>query len=301
MTQVMPLKIKRNFIYRQVWRDIYRQKQNCTFLFIGKPGTGKSTAAIRFGQDLDSGFNSDRIVFSVEDFIGLMRNGDSKGKLKRGSVILFDEIAGSEKAASARNAMTKENKRMNFTVTTYRAKGFIVFMCAPMISQIDSVVRKVGITGIAKFESIDFRSKRSFAQFYWSTVSAMSGKQYMPKPRVRDVKGEVSRIDKISIPLPRKELVDAYEKKKADYIDVNLARWHEQLLREKGKAIEKIDFKPLLEEAVRQIKDLTGIDKRGKPYADVGLIRAHFSCGEVVSRNLQRALNALISTGRLKV
>ena len=41
MTKPVPEHIKRNFIYRKIWNDIYREEENAVLLWIGNVGKGK--------------------------------------------------------------------------------------------------------------------------------------------------------------------------------------------------------------------------------------------------------------------
>ena len=226
-----PPHIKKNFIYRRVWTDIYRKDQNAIFLFIGDVGKGKSTGAMRFGQDLDPNFSLERICFSTVELFDLIQKGDSKGKLKPGSVILFDEAAGSEEGIDSRNSLTKSNKILSFFSTISRAKRFIIIYVAPLFSQFDKRIRTIGITGVVLFTGIDYKRKRGLANFYWSYGLPLSDRTMMPKPRLRNPDtGEFFVVDQITIPRPDMKLIKEYKTKKNNFIDEKIKQWRTELV-----------------------------------------------------------------------
>ena len=92
MTEAMPEHIKKCFLYRKVWRDIWVRKKNAGFIVTGATGSGKSWFALKLASDLDPTFNVERVVYNTEAFLKLLVEGDSKGKLKPGCAIVFDEV-----------------------------------------------------------------------------------------------------------------------------------------------------------------------------------------------------------------
>lgn len=231
-------------------------------IHVGKTGGGKSYAGLRICSDLDPAFSAERIVFSVEEFLSLLKNGDSLGKLKTGSAVLFDEIAGSERAADSRSSMSRTNKLLGYLATTMRFRKIFVVFCAPQLSQIDKNIRKIGIKSILNFKRIDFKKKRSIARLHWLNPSPIySDKLYIPLPRIRDKKtGDVTIIDSVSIPLPPKFLIDAYERKKEKFFQENLNRWLAELKGEKKEG-KKVNMKKLFKRACKELPFL--LDSKG--------------------------------------
>lgn len=72
-----------NYIKGRVDRN-----QNFVMLFVGQIGTGKSYAAMSLGEQIDPGFDINRIVFSADEFVEALNKDES---LVRGSVIMWDE------------------------------------------------------------------------------------------------------------------------------------------------------------------------------------------------------------------
>lgn len=225
MTKKMPDRIFRNFIYRRIWTLTKRQPMNAVFLFIGGPGKGKSTAALKWGEDLDPDFSVERVCFDSKEFFKLLNEGDSNGKLTKGSVIIFDEAAGSRDAIDSRNSLSHSNKMIAWLSTISRAKQWVIIYCSPLLSQLDKRVRLIGVRGICNFSGVDFNEKKSIALFYWYYVSSMSDKGINPKARLKMKSGKLVKIQRIRIPLPTPEINKAYKKKKNKFINTKIAEW----------------------------------------------------------------------------
>jgi hypothetical protein len=234
--QAMPAHILKHFYYRRVYDNINRKNRNATFLFIGDVGRGKSWAALKFCSDLDPSFSVERVVFSVRDFLALLDKGDSHGSLKRGSAILFDEIAGSEDAAMSRDFMSKTNKIMSFISTVYRKRGYIVVYCAPFLHQIDKNVRMVGITGVLRFRGVKVAKKKSTADFYWCFPGFRTKDVLMPRPLVYDKElHSIKRVTAVNIDKPNQILIDLYEDKKEAFLSSQITKWHSNILGKEAK------------------------------------------------------------------
>ena len=239
MTEKVPQHISENPFYKKIWNDVHRKNKNFTGLVVGQTGSGKSYGALRFCEDLDENFGLDRVCFSVREMIDLL----DSGKLKRGDCILFDEVAG-EGGADSRNFMSRENEIMSFLVTTFRTLGFIVWFVAPFSSQIDKRLRQIGVSAILEFKGVvDYEHKLSKCVWKWAFFSHMTGGTYLPKPRLFDADGNKIIIDAVFVPKPSQKLIDAYEKKKTDYVLNNIHKWSEELherSESSGKNLEEI-------------------------------------------------------------
>ena len=117
---------------------LQRIKKNKNFLaFVGgQTGSGKSWSCLRIAQELDAEFNIGRVVFTGLELMNLINSG----KLKRGSVIVFEE-SGVE--MNNRNWQSVVNKLLNYLLQTFRHLGFILIMNSPYMDFIDAGTRKL--------------------------------------------------------------------------------------------------------------------------------------------------------------
>lgn len=293
----VPEIVKRNFIYRKVWNDVYTRDQNVIFLFIGDVGKGKSTAAMRVAEDLDEDFSLERVCFSTTELFDLIQLGDSKGKLRAGSAIVFDEAAGSEDAADSRNSLSKSNKILSFFSTISRAKRYIIIYVAPFFSQFDKRIRSIGITGIFLLTRIDRELKRGIANFYWSYSLPLRDKTLIPHPRLKDMKTkETFLIDQVSIPLPSAFLIKEYKKKKNYFIDGKIADWRKQLVSIKEKRFSRTNsFKQHFELVKSDVASF--MDEHGK--ISKGELRLRLGMDDRGAATLKRLVDKKITQGTL--
>ncbi len=289
MSKVMPAHIKKNFIYRRVWNDVYRKDQNAIFLFIGDIGTGKSTGALKFGEDLDERFSLERVCFTTTELFDLIQKGDSNGKLRPGSVIIFDEAAGSEDAADSRNSLTKSNKILSFFSTISRAKRYIIIYVAPMFSQFDKRIRLIGITGIVLFTGIDREENRGLANFHWSYGLPFSDRTMMPYPRIKNKEtGEIFIVNQIGIPKPDEKLIKNYKIKKNAFIDRKIREWRNELVEFKNRKEDKQnEFKRYYNSARKNAHEF--LDFNGK--ISKGKLRVHYKLNDRDAATLKKLLD----------
>jgi len=277
-------------MYRRIYRLI-KTEMNTVLIFHGDTGKGKSTGALRCSEDLDRNFSVERIVFDSNQFFKLVKEGDSKGKLGFGSVIIFDEAAGSDEAVDARNALSKVNRAMGQFTTISRAKRLIIIYCSPMKEQLDKRVRLIGVTATFKFLGVNLREKRSYAEIRWSYLG--TGKFIEPNPRFKK-KGEdrLWKVQYARIPLPSKELIKAYKKKKNENIDSQIDIWSKESEKRALKKEKKEQtFKSSVDEAMK-IKDKL-INKEGK--ALLPLICYYLGVGRHKGRMIKDFLEARYS------
>jgi hypothetical protein len=220
----MPSHIKKFFLYRKAYRDIWVRKKNTGLIVTGATGSGKSEFALKLAQDLDPSFNIERVVYTAEDFLELLMKGDSKGKIGIGKAIIFDETSHDE-AMDSRSSLSANNKQMAALSTIYRAMRLIVIYVAPNLNQIDSRVRAISITGLFQMKNIDYVKQKSKADFFWSVQNPRSGEVYYKRPRlIKDDRRVVCMS--ISLGRPSKDLRVAYEKKKMAFIRRKIEKWH---------------------------------------------------------------------------
>lgn len=221
----MPEHIKKRFLYRKAVKDIWVRKKNVGLIVTGATGSGKSEFGLKLASDLDPSFNVERVVFNTQDFLRLLTQGDSNGKLKPGCAIIFDETSHDE-AMDSRSSLSKTNKQMASLSTIYRAMRLIVIYIAPNLNQIDSRVRAVSITGLFQMKRIDYVAQKSCADFYWSVQNSRSGDVYYKRPRLITKEGERVVCMNFWLARANKDLISAYEKKKMSFILAKLDKWY---------------------------------------------------------------------------
>ena len=234
MTKPIPDHIKKCFIYRKFHRDIWKRNKNVGIIVTGATGSGKSWFALKLASDLDPTFSVERVVYNTEDFLKLLVEGDSLGKLRPGKAIVFDETSHDE-AMDSRSSLSEQNKQMASLSTIYRAMRLVVIYVAPNLNQIDSRVRAVSITALFEMLSIDYEKKKSSARVSWVVQNPRTGDVYHKRPKMISNDRHITIINSVSFAPPARELVKAYETKKMQFIKDKLARWYEATHKEEEK------------------------------------------------------------------
>lgn len=239
MTKPIPEHIKKCFIYRKFHKDIWFRKKNVGIIVTGATGSGKSWFALKLASDLDPTFNVERVVYNTEDFLKLLVEGDSLGKLRPGKAIVFDETSHDE-AMDSRSSLSGQNKQMAALSTIYRAMRLVVIYVAPNLNQIDSRVRAVSITALFEMMGIDYENKKSKARISWVVQNARTGDVYHKRPKMISPNRHIAVINSVSFSPPSKELVSQYETKKMAFIKDKLKRWYETTQKKEEQAKPKV-------------------------------------------------------------
>ncbi len=212
------------------WIRYIKQRiaKNKNFLgFIGgQTGSGKSWSSLRIAEELDNDFNIDRVVFSGLELMNLINSG----KLKRGSVIVFEET-GVE--MNNRNWGSVINKMLNYLLQTFRHRGFILIMNSPYMDFIDAATRKLFhaelLTAGINLDKQQVRLKPQLIQY-----NGRLKKFYFKRLRVITPNGVVP-VSFWNVARPSKELLVEYERKKREYTD----RLNKRILAELEKQCDK--------------------------------------------------------------
>lgn len=96
----------------------------------GEEGVGKSVLAQQIAAFLDPEFNLDKIVFTSDDFIKIIKDPNTK----KGSCIVLDEAFA---AANSRSCLTEVNRAMIGIATEMRQKNLFILMVIPSFFDLD--------------------------------------------------------------------------------------------------------------------------------------------------------------------
>ena len=205
-----------------------RENRNCSMLFSGETGSGKSYSAIALAEKLDPGFNVNRIVFNVEDFLKL-----STSNLPKGSVIIFDDAG-----------VGASNKEWN------SLSGRII----GKFSQNSRYLNLINIYTVPSLNYIEKQSRELINLYFESTKIQGDAKVFHPFRVFRGADtlgfkypklwiGNIPiTISKLHFNLASRDLLEAYENAKQTYMNrVNKEFLHEiqEAQREKKEKLNK--------------------------------------------------------------
>jgi len=209
-------KVVSNFVlYRTTWNDVYFREKSAGFIILGQTGSGKSWLGLKIANDLDPTFAANlekRIVYTAEEFIQLV----AYGNLKRGNVVIFDELGHAE-GADSRASMSRSNRLLSGVVSTYRQMGLIVIWILPTLTQLDKNIRMVSITGYFKILGIDYKRKQTRVSYYANSLNPVYGKSYYKMPVMKSG-DRVVKVKSFRFNAPPKDLAKAYKKRKMEFV-----------------------------------------------------------------------------------
>lgn len=143
---------------KRVWRRLHSYNQNYLCIVYGPPGTGKSTMALKLGELLDPTFDIDHVVFSVAQFFRLI----TSGKLKAGSVVVFEELG---VAANAREWHTEDNILLSKITQVFRTRNLAVFYTVPQLEFADRQISRI-TTALIETQGVHHEKELTEARVY---------------------------------------------------------------------------------------------------------------------------------------
>lgn len=233
---------------QSLYQSRLKKGKNTLLIFYadGERGVGKSYMALRYAEKLDPTFSIDRVVFTVEEFLEkVIEMGEEEPSPK---IIVFDD-AGVE--VDSREYNSRSNLAVRHVAETFRQDLISVFFTVPSLSMIDSSTKEMAD---AVIKVIDHGLGRAYRFIYdpfnkrWRTPFLFwVGDPDNPKLRVKP---------------PSKELVEAYEKKKAkarrEWYIRELQRVREEKRRGKPRTSVKEIADRIREEGVEKYRNAKG-------------------------------------------
>ena len=211
---------KKHPVLRMITQRI-KTNRNYMMLAQGETGCGKSYIALRLGEIIDKNFSLDNVVFTPQQFSDILTNG----KLKAGSVVVFDEAG---VGMSSKEWATRSNKLISNITQTFRTNRLVVIFTLPSGRYLDSSIRNVFHALIEPLGVQPGTTKNAF-KLLKIEQNYRQNKTYYPYYRFKDEK--TNRFFKyaiIRIGKPTEELCEAYEKKRDAYLSslqVDLSNW----------------------------------------------------------------------------
>lgn len=201
-----------------------RHNKNFLAAITGPTGSGKTYSALKLGELTDPNFSEDHIVFTPREFMNLLNSG----KLRKGSVIVFEEVGVS---LNNRNWQSVVNKMLQFVFQTFRHENYIVYFTAPHFNFIDKATREL-FHCFLQTQNIDRRNKLCKLKPLFIQIDQRTGNMYYKYLRVITPQGN-AKMTKLLTGLPSKDLIQAYEIKKKRFTD--------NLNKDVKKAIDDVD------------------------------------------------------------
>ena len=237
-------------------RDRIIRNKNFLAVIVGGTGSGKSWSALKLGEMLDPNFNINNVVFTGKEFMGLV-NGEVK-ELNSGSCLIFDEI---QIALGHKSHQSIQSKLLNYILSTFRHKNFVLFFTTPFFGFIDASARKLLH---AKLETISINKtkEQTILKPLLLQINQDTSKVYR-KYLVVKSDGKYRKVKRLRLGRPSEKLICDYEEKKNKFTkELNEHVLGELNKLEKGnKAKDKPKLTPRQQEIVDLLKKGTLINE----------------------------------------
>jgi len=204
---------------------LIRNNKNVMGAELGPTGSGKSYRDLRKGElwykyHFKELFPTENICFGVGAAMKLL----AAGKLRKGEIIIFEE-AGTN--LGSLDFQQRVAKMMTYVLQSFRSMNIGIFFNLPFLSMLNKTARMLLHYS---FESagIDYGTKMNKCKPKFHQVNQDTGKVYKKYPIVK-VSGSTKKVKRFSFSIPSAYLIEAYEKKKAQYLS-NLTKEYDREL-----------------------------------------------------------------------
>lgn len=226
------------------------KNQSFYIIFTGAGGSGKSYGEMEYLRLIDPMFNVDRIAFSEEEFVDLL-----KKKFPPGSAIMWDEAG---VGLDSREFMTLINKVMSYVTMTMRYRRQVIGLTVPDMGWIDIKTRKM-LHAYVELQK-KFINNRSIGKYHVLETNYRYGKTYHKAPVVMK-DGIPYIIQHVEFNKPPQDLIDAYEKRKDVFGDQLLEDVSETIARIKQKKQRKLSDDDIIEYVRNNRLEFTTLNK----------------------------------------
>lgn len=203
----MAFKFSGDKIIRYVQRQLRIHNQSYNIIFTGMCGTGKSYAGLEFCCLVDPKFSIERVAFSEEEFMRLL-----KAELPKGSAILWDEAG---VGLDSREFMSVINKMLSYVAMTMRHRNLCVVFTVPSMQYVDKKAREM-LHAYVEMLGVDGVNKVSTGKMFILQTNYRYGKTYFHSPTY-EKQGMPYVVNPVLFKKPSETMLREYEDKKMEF------------------------------------------------------------------------------------
>jgi hypothetical protein len=219
----------------------FNRNKNILIATTGSTGSGKSYANLRiaelwYAKKFNKPFPIENVTFSNGETMKIL----SQGKLEKGELLVPEEVGVN---LGSLDFQSKTSKMFIYLLQSFRSMNVGLLMNLPVLTMLNKSARQLIHLHLMTC-SIDAGKKLCKIKPLVHQLNQSSGKSYWKFPRVKIGKRMVA-LERISLGLPSKELIDAYEKKKAKFLSemtIDFSKEYEKLENDKIKKMARNDL-----------------------------------------------------------
>ena len=269
---------------------------NVLLVIIGRTRSGKSWSGLALGEQfsemLGLNFSVWNVCFTPISFLEKLNSG----MLKRGSVLVFDEVG---VAAPSKEWYSATNKCLSTVTQTFGHMGLFVIFTVPDWSYVDSDMRKL----FHSYVEMDFPPRLDNlrrGRWYDITFDGREKKYYYKYPTFTDEDGTKWKLRFLLFNKPTDKLAADYEALSEPYKNKLM-----------GDALNKVagldaklsggDEQSIVNLVLARQERYAYYSKSGKLHFRMGLIEADFKVGNRISARVRELAKQKISLPHLSI
>lgn len=250
-----------------------KRNKNCLVIVNGPTGCGKTyltlQEACEIAKIMGTKFSIENNVdFSFGRLLKKMRLPENSVP---GACFVFEEAGSIGSGAAATQWQSKANRFLQSFMQTSRCKNRILFFTCPAFTNLQKSSRTLLHMQIIP-KRINYTTKKCIAKVYLLQTNTVTGKIYFKLLRYKK-DGVRHKIKDMEVDYPPQNIVDAYEKKKDEFVN-NL---EDQMIEES----EDIDEKETKEEWDERLSITKAAKMIGRSYSS---LRQHIKHGSLKAK-----------------
>jgi gluconate kinase len=265
---------------------VNRKNEHFMGCIVGREGSGKSYTALKLANNLDSGFNADRVIFDVSELLKILSDGDHSP----GDFYVLDEAG-----VSLGNRTWQDRAQIlaNQALQLVRSHNLGLIFTLPRLSELDSQAegRLQAVLEVVE------KNPEEWVKVKWKFIDPdridSSGNILKKYPR-RKQNGYEKRITRNTFAPPDDdELIANYEERKGAFQQ----EMYERTIQELEGAEEDEEAEQLSVKDIADKIESGGLDdvvsqhaQTNQPYINDDLIRAEYSLSHSDARTVKSLL-----------
>lgn len=270
-----------NPLCNRLWRILHYDMENYVLFISGRPQRGKSRAALKIGYTIDPDFTIEKNVAVIDPkwFMEVLNSG----KLKRGSVIVFDDCG---VGLDNRLFHSFMNRALVYIMQTMGHEGLLLILTTPDFSFVDTKVRKLtyGHLMTKKYYPNYGYVKAKFEELSWnSREQKFYGKRVKMK-----IDNKIVLVNSFKLSNPPKEMLkEYYAISKSD--KTGLKKNLMEAMKELGRSTKRVvDKKQIIESVKKDIGKYERVAPDGHRYIDDNAIMIEFDVGGRIANTVRK-------------
>lgn len=204
------------FICKYFNSRLLKNNKNVLGAELGSTGSGKSyrtlkAAELWYDNYLKRPFPPENICFSLREVMKRL----TSGKLRSGDILIVEEAGANLGSLDFQN---KVQKIFTYVLQSFRSMNIGLLFNLPYLSMLNRSARML-LHYSSESRGIDFKENKNKCKLKFHQVNQETGKIYKKYPRAK-VEGRIRTIKEFSYSLPSQRLIEVYEQKKSNYLNI---------------------------------------------------------------------------------